>query len=83
MSCDRLTVTWEVSTIAWIPLLPSNGLSKAMISISRPVGKKNTQVVTSRQTSCYKYVKQAVNKLCSHCLFPVVATNLDQAVNNL
>ena len=26
---------------------------------------------------------QAVNKLCSHCLFPVVGTSLEQAVNNL
>jgi hypothetical protein len=26
---------------------------------------------------------QAVDKLCSHCLFPVVVTSLEQAVNNL
>ena len=26
---------------------------------------------------------QAVDKLCSHCLFPVVGTSLEQAVNNL
>ena len=31
------------------------------------------------QTSCY----QAVDKLSSHCLFPVVGTSLEQAVNNL
>jgi hypothetical protein len=41
-------------------------------------------------TSCYKSANkllqicsQAVNKLSSHCLFPVVATSLKQAVNNL
>ncbi len=28
--------------------------------------RKNTQVVTGLQTSCYK----SVHKLCSHCLFP-------------
>ena len=34
--------------------------------------RKNAQVVTSPQTSCYQTVcSQAVNKLCSHCLFPV------------
>jgi hypothetical protein len=47
--------------------------------------RKNAQVVTSLQTS-YKLLQicsQAVNKLCSHCLFPVVVTGLDQAVNNL
>ena len=26
---------------------------------------------------------QAVNKLCSHCLFPVVVTSLEQAGNKL
>jgi hypothetical protein len=45
---------------------------------------KNAQVVTGLQTSCYKSVHmQAVDKLCSHCLFPVVVTSLEQAVNNL
>ena len=42
---------------------------------------KNAQVVTGLQTSCYKSVQQAVDKLCSHCLFPVVETSLEQAVN--
>jgi hypothetical protein len=41
--------------------------------------RKNAQVVTGLQTSCYK----SVHKLCSHCLFPVVVTSLEQAVNNL
>jgi hypothetical protein len=44
---------------------------------------KNAQVVTSLQTSCYMICLQAVNKLCSHCLFPVVVTSLEQAVNKL
>ena len=44
---------------------------------------KNAQV-TSLQTSCYKSVHmQPVDKLCSHCLFLVVVTSLEQAVNNL
>ena len=41
-------------------------------------------------TSCCKSANkllqicsQAVDKLCSHCLFPVVVTSLDQAVNSL
>ena len=41
-------------------------------------------------TSCYRSANkllqicsQAVDKLCSHCLFPVVVTILDQDVNNL
>jgi hypothetical protein len=43
-----------------------------------------------KRTSCYRCANkllqiwsQAVNKLCSHCLFPVVVTSLEQAVNNL
>jgi hypothetical protein len=44
----------------------------------------HAQVVTGLQASCYKSVNsQAVNKLCSHCLFPVVVTSLEQAINNL
>jgi hypothetical protein len=44
-----------------------------------------------RRTSCYKTLSantllqicsQAVDKLCSHCLFPVVVTSLEQAVDN-
>jgi hypothetical protein len=38
--------------------------------------RKNAQVVTSLQTSCYK----SVHKLSSHCLFPVVGTSWEQAV---
>jgi hypothetical protein len=41
-------------------------------------------------TSCYRSANkllqrcsQAVDKLCSHCLFPVVGTSLEQVVNNL
>ena len=52
--------------------------------------RKNAQVVTGLQTSCYRSANkllqicsQAVNKLCPHCLFPVVVTSLEQAVNNL
>jgi hypothetical protein len=40
--------------------------------------RKNAQVVTGLQTS-----SQAVDKLCSHCLFLVVVTSLEQTVNNL
>ena len=43
-----------------------------------------------KRTSCYRSANkllqicsQAVDKLCSHCLFPVVVTSLEQAVNNL
>jgi hypothetical protein len=55
-----------------------------------PYTRNNAQIVTSLQTSCNKSANkllqicsQAVNKLCSHCLFPVVVTSLEQAVNNL
>jgi hypothetical protein len=36
-------------------------------------------------TSCYKLSvhMQAVNKLCSHRLLPVVVTSLEQDINNL
>jgi hypothetical protein len=57
---------------------------------NRMYTRKNAQVVTSLQTTCYnsankllQICSQAVNKLCSHCLFPVVVTSLEQAVNNL
>jgi hypothetical protein len=49
---------------------------------------KNAQLVSSLQTSCHKSVhkllqvcSQAVNKFSLHCLLPVVATSLEQAVN--
>ena len=48
--------------------------------------RKNVQVLTGLQLgkSCYKSgCSQVVNKLCSHCLFPVVEKSLEQAVNNL
>ena len=47
-------------------------------------------VHTQKRTSCYKFTNkllqiclQAVSKLSSHCLFPVVITSLEQAVDNL
>jgi hypothetical protein len=45
--------------------------------------RKNAQVVTGLHTSCYKSVQQAVDKLCSHCLFLVVGTSLEQVIKNL
>jgi hypothetical protein len=48
------------------------------------VSRKNTQVQCYK--TAYKLLQicsQAVDKLCSHCLFPVVVTSLEQAVNNL
>ena len=47
------------------------------------ITRKNAQVVTGLQTKLLQICSQAVNKLPSHCLFPVVATSLDQAINNL
>jgi hypothetical protein len=48
---------------------------------------QNTHV---KRTSCYKSANkllqicsQTVDKLSSHCLFPVVVTSLEQALNNL
>jgi hypothetical protein len=48
------------------------------------------QLVNRFVTSCYRSANkllqicsQAVDKLSSHCLFPVVVTSLEQAVNNL
>jgi hypothetical protein len=41
--------------------------------------RKNAQIITSLQTSCYK----SVHKMSKRCLFPVVVTSLEQAVNNL
>ena len=38
---------------------------------------KNTQVVTGLQTTS----QRVVDKLCSHCLFPVSVTSLEQAVH--
>jgi hypothetical protein len=40
--------------------------------------KKNAQVVTDLQTSCNKVVVDIW--MCSHCLFPVVVTSLEQVV---
>jgi hypothetical protein len=55
-----------------------------LLVITHVTTHKLAQVVTGLQTSHYKYVyMQTVNKLCSHCLFLVVVTSLQQAVNNL
>jgi hypothetical protein len=49
---------------------------------------RRTHVVHTSYTSCYKSANkllqicsQAVDKLCSHCLFPIVVTTLEQDVN--
>jgi hypothetical protein len=49
-----------------------------------------SRVHTWKRTSCSRSANkllqvcsQAVDKLCSHCLFPVAVTSLEQAVNNL
>jgi hypothetical protein len=46
--------------------------------------RKNAQVVTSLQTSCYKAVhKLSTSCVRSHCLSQVVVTSLKQSVKNL
>ena len=46
--------------------------------------RKNAQVAAGLQTiKLLQICSQVVDKLCSHCLFPVVVTSLEQAVNNL
>jgi hypothetical protein len=52
-----------------------------LLQLARLYTRKNAQVVTGLQTSCYK----SVHKLSTSCLrlFPVVGTSLEQAVNNL
>jgi hypothetical protein len=43
---------------------------------------KNAQVVTGLQNKLLQICSQTV-AVCSHCLFPVVGTSLEQVVNNL
>jgi hypothetical protein len=45
--------------------------------------RKNAQVIYKSANTLPRICSQAVDKLFSHCLFPVVVTNLEQAVNNL
>jgi hypothetical protein len=46
--------------------------------------RQNAQVVTGLSANkLLQICSQAVDKLCSHCLFPVVVTSVEQAVNNL
>ena len=46
--------------------------------------KKRTSCYRSENKSVLQICSQAVDKLCSHCLFPVVVTtSLEQAVNDL
>jgi hypothetical protein len=73
-TCSRLVNNWEqaVRTHLVDKLWDFNKL--------RPFSK-NAQVVTGLQAICYKSGSQAVDKLSSHCLFPVVVTSLEQAVN--
>ena len=41
------------------------------------------QIVTCLQNNLLQIFSQAVEKLCSHCLFQVVEPSLKQVVNNL
>ena len=41
-----------------------------------------TQVVTDLQTNCNRVVVKPI-RMCSHCLFPVVVTSLEQVVITL
>ena len=58
----------SLSQVAAIWLLPL---------LSSSYTRKNAQVVTGLQTSCLQICSQAVDKLCSHCLFLIVVTSLE------
>ena len=52
-------------------------------SVVRKYTRKNAQVVTDLQTSWKQGCCEADIRMCSHCLFPVVATSLEQVVITL
>jgi hypothetical protein len=63
-------------------------ISRQMSSLqicSQAFGSDNMTIrsLISRQMSSLQICSQAVDMLCSHCLFLVVVTSLEQAVNNL
>ena len=63
--------------------LCSHCLSQVVQGAALPYIRKNAQVATNLQTiKLLQICSQAVN-MCSHCLFPVVVTSLEQAINNL
>jgi hypothetical protein len=55
--------------------IDNSGIFKTMKRQWNKLIKFSKQIVTNLFSSC--------RKLCSHCLFPVVVTSLEQAVNNL
>jgi hypothetical protein len=54
------------------------------VRVLRVYTRKNAKVINyGSANKLLQICSQAVNKLCSHCLFPVVGTSLEEAVNNL
>jgi hypothetical protein len=60
--------------------------SPARLVLATPLPRGPVRSIPCCYRSANKLLQtnpQAVDKLCSHCLFPVVVTSLEQAVNNL
>ena len=82
---DNFTCQGESAAAHWVVKLEQMSSRTCQLfvvkanKISNRYTHKNAQVVTCLQTSCYK----SIHKLCSHCLFLVVVTSLEQAVNNM
>jgi hypothetical protein len=62
-------------------LLRADDIRLVGTTFSESVGLIN--LVNKSANKLSQIYSQAVDKLCSHCLFPVIEKSLEQAVNNL
>jgi DNA/RNA-binding domain of Phe-tRNA-synthetase-like protein len=66
-----------------ILLQDDNSLFQSCYNWEQAVRKHLVDKINVKTHKLLQICSQAVDKLCSHCLFPVVVTSLEQAVNNL
>ena len=77
------------SSNSYLSKFNQNLINLSLGNVHKTFNRTYTREKVCKQ-SCYKSVdncscrqKSAVDKLCSHCLFPVVVTSLEQGVDYL
>ena len=61
--------------------MPGEKIQRNSNEMERKYTRKIGQVVTDLHASCNKVVVKPISECtCSHCLFPVVVTSLEQVV---
>jgi ACR3 family arsenite efflux pump ArsB len=90
--CNNISISWLYRS-CWNNLATSTIVSTRLLEVFNSLFQINLLATWDKQcehnllTACLADLLQDVRflrvKLCSHCLFPVVVTSLEQAVNNL